>query len=300
VATPNTCPYCPAAQPLIFKTTVKAYVTDLVAFPQPEITEYSVAVMECPACGRSVRASHPDLAENQGGATAHRLGARLHAVTQVLRYAYGLPERKIPGVLELLTGAKISQSAINQTAQRKAGPGTPLDTRYSELKAGIQKASYVHQDDTGWRTHGAAAWLGVYCSSNTVLYTLGPKHTHQEVLDVLGKAFKGVLVTDRYTVYDPAKFAQTQQQKCVAHLIRNAADRPGRTLSAKSEVVQFLLSKRQNGICPYVHKRSSLSLKTPIKWPTQPSPKGTIPSLLFVTTYRRCSATKISSVFITG
>ena len=113
VAAPNRCPYCDSVEPLIFKTSVKAYITDLPAVPQPEISVYSVPVMECPACERSVRASHPDLAENQGGATAHRLGARLHAVTQVLRYEYGLPERKIPGVLELLTGAKITQSAIN-------------------------------------------------------------------------------------------------------------------------------------------------------------------------------------------
>lgn len=95
----------------------------------------------------------------------------------------------------------------------------------------------MHQDDTGWRNSGQAAWLGVYCSSNTVLYTINTRHTHQEVLAVLGEAFKGVLVSDRYTVYDHAKFAQTQQQKCVAHLIRNA-----------DEAVRLQEGKRGQGI----------------------------------------------------
>ena len=98
-----------------------------------------------------------------------------------------------------------------QAARRKVAPGTPLNACYNELKTDVQNAPYVHQDDTGWHNGGQAAWLGVYCSSNTVLYTINTRHTHQEVLAVLGEAFKGVLVSDRYTVYDHAKFAQTQQ-----------------------------------------------------------------------------------------
>ena len=46
----------------------------------------------------------PDVAPDQYGATAHRVGDRAMAAAHGLHYGVGMPVRKVPKVLEALTG----------------------------------------------------------------------------------------------------------------------------------------------------------------------------------------------------
>lgn len=222
VPTPNTCTTCGYTGELVFKQMDKAWITDLKAEGARLVTEYHVPVMICPVCGQKVRGEHADLAPDQCGATAHRHGPRLQAVIQTLRHEQGIPERRLPRVLELTTGIRITQGAINGAAVRLARDGGPLAARIEVLEAQLQAAAYVHHDDTGWRMNGVAAWMSAFRSAETVLYRANPRHTNAEVRAVLGDDFAGTLVTDRFKVYDSLVFAETKQQKCLAHLIRNA------------------------------------------------------------------------------
>src|ERR671918_1934816 len=56
-----------------------AYITELPSMPRPRVTQYWVWVCKCTGCGRKVRGEHPNLAPDQYGATAHRLGPRAMA-----------------------------------------------------------------------------------------------------------------------------------------------------------------------------------------------------------------------------
>ena len=47
-------------------------------------------------------------------------------------------------------------------------------------------------------------------------------HTNQELRAVIGNDFNGVLVCDRFKVYDSTLLAGVLQQKCLAHVLRNA------------------------------------------------------------------------------
>lgn len=222
VPTPNTCTTCGYTGELVFKQMDKAWITDLKAEGARLITEYLVPVMICPVCGQKVRGEHAHLAPDQCGATAHRHGARLQAVIQTLRHEQGIPERRLPRVLELTTGIRVTQGAINQAAVRLAADGRPLAVQIQSLEAQLQVAAYVHHDDTGWRMNGVAAWMSAFLSADVVLYRANPQHTNAEVRAVLGDHFAGTLVTDRFKVYDSRVFAEMAQQKCLAHLIRNA------------------------------------------------------------------------------
>src|SRR5918992_5527377 len=97
-----------------------AYITDLPPLPQPKVSQYRVGVCQCPGCGRKVRGQHPDLAPDQYGATARRVGQRVMATAHALHYQFGIPVRKVPGVLETLAGLKLTQGAITQDALRRA------------------------------------------------------------------------------------------------------------------------------------------------------------------------------------
>jgi hypothetical protein len=96
-----------------------ASTTDIPASPRPVVTPYRVAVCRCTVCGRQVRGQHPELAPDQYGATAHRVGDRTMAAAHALHYGVGIPVRKVPAVLEALTGITLTQGAITQDAMRR-------------------------------------------------------------------------------------------------------------------------------------------------------------------------------------
>lgn len=92
--------------------------TDIPAVVRPQVRQFRVAVARCPGCGKRVRGQHPELAPDQSGAPAHRVGERVMASAHVLHYGIGVPLRKVPAVLAVLTGVRVTQSALTQDARR--------------------------------------------------------------------------------------------------------------------------------------------------------------------------------------
>src|ERR687892_123676 len=115
-----------------------AYVTELPPLPHPRVTQYRVWVCRCLGCGQRVRGQHPDLAPDQYGAIAHRVGQRVMAAAHTLHYQIGIPVRKVPAVLETLTGLQLTQGAITQDALRRARG--QVGTLYQGLRAKVRDA----------------------------------------------------------------------------------------------------------------------------------------------------------------
>jgi transposase len=118
-----------------------AYITELPALPRPRVTQYRVWVCRCLECGGRIRGQHPDLAPDQYGATAHRLGPRAMATAHALHYQVGIPVRKVPLVLSLLTGMELTQGAITQDALRRARG--QVGQKYQELRVGVRNTPEV-------------------------------------------------------------------------------------------------------------------------------------------------------------
>jgi transposase len=85
------------------------YTTELPECPRPKVTLYRVWVCRCTVCGTQVRGQHPEVAPDQYGATAHRIGARVMAAAHALHDGLGIPVRKVPLVLAALTGVRLTQ-----------------------------------------------------------------------------------------------------------------------------------------------------------------------------------------------
>ncbi len=81
----------------------------------------------------------------------------------------------------------------------------------------------VHTDDTGWRVGGAAAFLMAFVNPWLSVYQVRPQHRNEEVRELIPAHFGGVMVCDRGRSYDAVELEEVAQQKCLAHLIRNAA-----------------------------------------------------------------------------
>ena len=169
-----------------------------------------------------MRGRHPEIAVGQHGATAHRLGPRVKALAHVLHYVHGIPVRKLPGILEESTGVRVTQGAITQNAIQHTQAA--VGRRYEQLREAVKEQRVVHTDDTGWRVAGKTAFLMAFVNRSFSVYQIRNQHRHEEVRELIPADFSGVVVCDRGKSYDAGELTGIEQQKCLAHLIRNIAE----------------------------------------------------------------------------
>ena len=220
LVTLDACPKC--GGPLEEERVDLVYTTELPEFPRPKVTQYRVWVCRCTVCGTQVRGQHPEVAPDQYGATAHRVGARVMAAAHALHYGIGIPVRKVPLVLAALTGVRLTQGAMTQDAlQRTAGA---VGMAYAQLRATVPETPVVHTDDTGWRVGGEPAHLMAFETDTVTVYQIRPRHRHEEVQEGIPANYAGGMVTDRGRSYDAQAFDRVEQQKCLAHILRSLSD----------------------------------------------------------------------------
>ena len=124
-----------------------AYVTDILAMPRPQVTEYWVQVCRCRGCGRRVRGRHAEVGADQYGASAHRMGRRVMAAAHVLHYGVRIPVRR---VLRVPTGVELSRSAITQDALRRVQ--SAVGDAYQRLRESVRESA-VERTHLGVETH---------------------------------------------------------------------------------------------------------------------------------------------------
>ena len=214
------CPFCGGS--LEQEEPEVASVTDMPARPEPEVGLFKVHVCRCGNCGWKTRGKHPDVAADQYGATAHRVGPRIKALAHWLHYGQGVPVRRLPAILREMTGIAITQSAITQDALRQAEG--PVAAAYLELRARVRRAPVTYTDDTGWRVGGEAAYLMVFDTGQETVYQIRPQHGNEQVREIIPGDYAGTLVTDRFSSYEAKELAGVDQHKCLSHLIRNIVE----------------------------------------------------------------------------
>ena len=214
------CPQC--AGTLLNEGYETVTITDLPEPVLPEVHAYALERCRCGRCGHRLRAEHPVIPADQRGATAHRLGPRLHAAAFYLHFHLGLPQRKLPALFGDLFGLSLTSSAITQAARRYEQQS--LGSINDVLRTELATAPFAHTDDTSWRVAGMAAWLMGFVSEHTCTYAIRDSHGHDEVLDVISRDFAGVLVTDRFSSYNHKELRDIAQQKCMTHILRNLSD----------------------------------------------------------------------------
>jgi transposase len=211
------CPCCGGE--LRHERTDEATVTDMPQAAQPEVKSYAVEVRRCERCGQRVRGQHPEVAPDQFGATAHRVGPRVKAAAHTVHYGMGVPVRKLPVILREFTGIEVTQSALTQDALKKS-EGV-VGNAYQELRAGVATAPAVYTDDTGWRIHGQTAHLMSFDTDQATVFQIRRRHRNEEVRELIPADYAGVMVTDRGKSYDAEELLGVKQQKCLDHLKEN-------------------------------------------------------------------------------
>jgi hypothetical protein len=239
------CPCCGGE--LRYERTDEATVTDMPQAAQPEVRSYAVEVRRCERCGQRVRGQHPDVAPDQYGSTAHRVGPRVKAAAHTVHYGMGVPVRKLPAILREFTGVEVTQSALTQDALKKS-EGV-VGNAYQELRASVATAPAVYTDDTGFRIHGQTAHLMAFDTDEVTVFQIRPRHRNEEVRELIPADYAGVMVTDRGKSYDAEELLNVKQQKCLDHLKENLNEvlerKTGRARSFGLKLKSMLREARQ-------------------------------------------------------
>ena len=214
--------WCECGAELVGIETETVTTTELPESAKPVIKAYHIHKKRCVRCGRVVRGEHPEVAPDQQGATAHRLGPRAYAVGHSLHYEIGVPMRGVPEILKMLGGIEVTQSALTQEALKQSRGY--VGSEYEKLRGHVKDAPVVFTDDTGWKVEGQAAFLMAFDTDEETIYQIRKHHRNEEVREVIPGDYPGVMTTDRGTSYDAKEFGDVEQQKCLAHAQRNLSE----------------------------------------------------------------------------
>jgi len=205
-ATGEKCPSCKAnlGMPEFYETKV------IEETPEPapmRIIEAKVAHYNCPSCGIHVVARHPEIPK------IGRFGVRLQAEIAAMRNEDRLPFRKLRQTLCRRYGIMITPAALLEIEGRVAGAIGPA---YEEGKRKMRLAKVAYCDETTFRVDGADWWLWVFTDGRNTIFVIRRSRSGKVVDEILGKDFKGVIVSDGFAAYGN----RGVHQRCWAHLIR--------------------------------------------------------------------------------
>ena len=227
---------------------------------RPVVTEYQLHQLVCPLCGEATRAGWPD------GVTTRAYGARVQAIAALCTGAYRLSKRTTQQLLQDLFGVPMSLGTISPleaaTAQAVAAP-------VEEARAYVQGQATASLDETGWRQGDQRAWLWVAVTTWVTVFVVRLSRGGEVARELLGTAFDGILVTDRFSAYNwyPVRW----RQLCWAHLLRDIEAMIGR--GGRSQEVGEALRHYAHQMLHWWHrvrdgtlKRSSFrSYMTPVR-----------------------------------
>jgi hypothetical protein len=96
-----------------------------------------------------------------------------------------------------------------------------LQAPVQQAAASGQRAAVLHMDETSWRQAGSPTrhWVWATVQPQVVVYQVLPSRARYVAQALAGERPAGVLVTDRYAVYDWV--APERRQVCWAHLLRD-------------------------------------------------------------------------------
>jgi transposase len=177
---------------------------------KPTVTEYQLHALGCGQCGAVTRAPLPESVPERA------FGLRLQALVAVLSGAYRLSKRNIQQLLADCFGVELALGSISAL---EYATSEALQEPVAETRRFLQQQPAVHVDETGWREANQRAWLWTAVTHSVTVFLIRLSRGSQVAKELVGEAFAGILVSDRWSGYRwvPIK----RHQLCWSHLIRD-------------------------------------------------------------------------------
>ncbi len=184
-------------------------VVELPELPM-HVTEYQAHGRTCPNCGEVTWAKIPPEIRD------HVCGPRLTATLSFLSGVLHASKRGIEEFTEAVLGVPIALGTISNLEQEMSAA---LAAAHAEARQAVQAAAAKNVDETGWKRAGARCWLWGAATAWVACFVIAPTRGAAGLAALLGRTIKGVISSDRWSVYGQLRLGL--RQVCWAHLKRD-------------------------------------------------------------------------------
>ncbi len=242
----------------------------VVDIPQivPFVIEHQLHRLVCPHCHTTTCAELPVGVESGG------FGPRLSALVGLLGSVYHLSHRKVQGLLDQVLGIEASTGAINSIRCRLSDSLAALVEEAAET---IRWEQVAHMDETGGpignadghNPKGQRGWLWVVVTPTLTVFHLALSRSAEAAKQLLGEAFAGFVISDRYSAY--SWLPLERRQICWAHLKRDfiaIAERFGVSAAVGQQLLELehqLFHQWHRWREGLISRQELLALTTPIR-----------------------------------
>ena len=174
------------------------------------VTKYIVNVHRCSKCGKLITSNIPAVDQ-------HQYGYNIRLLTIYFNIDYQLTLNKLSSLYAQLFNYNITRATLTTF---KANFASIYKDTYDAILNKIINGKVLHVDETKVNTNKGIGYVWVLATYENVVYFFSPTREGEKIAEMLAN-FKGVLVSDFYSVYDSI---ECPQQKCVIHLIRDMND----------------------------------------------------------------------------
>ena len=214
------------------------------------VEEYQLHALVCQECGISTRATLP------AGVPTGQFGPRLQAMIALCSGDYRLSKRQTEQLVEDFFSVPIALGSVCNVEQAiSAAMATPVE----QVAQAIRNESVVHADETGWYERSKRAWLWGAVAGSMALFLVRTSRGATVAKELIGAAFAGILISDRWSAYAWVDVAR--RQLCWAHLLRQfrgfqdygpEAHRIGQALELLTETMFYAWHRVRDGTMPRV------------------------------------------------
>lgn len=187
------------------------------------VEEYQLHTLVCTDCGCSTRAQVPE------GVSTGQFGPRFQALVSLCSGDYRMSKRAIERLFEDVFCIPIALGTISNLEQATS---EAIAAPVEEIARAIKEQPVVHADETGWYERGRRAWLWVAMTSMMAVFLIRASRSQEVAKELLGSAFAGILVSDRWSSYGWVDVRR--RQVCWAHLLRHFRGFQDRGAEAKA------------------------------------------------------------------
>jgi transposase len=198
---------------------------------KPWVKEFLIYSGICEKCGRFHRGRLPE------GTPNGMLDPRGMALVSVLSGKYRLSKRNVEELLSDLYEMDVSLGTVSATEGRVS---EALEAPVEEAKEFVQTQAVVNADETSHKMGKLKAWMWVAVTSYVSVFIIRFTRGQAAAKELLGEAFGGFLVSDRWGAYNWVDVLQ--RQLCWAHLIRDfikIAERGGRSEEIGDKILEY-------------------------------------------------------------
>lgn len=165
------------------------------------VIEHQLHKLECACCGKHTRASLPEEVPSTG------YGDRLAAVIAWLSGEHHQSHRMVKSLLVNLFGVELSRGSINRLRYQVS---SALAESVEQAHQYVQAQEFLHSDETGFsqgngdglNPTSTKGWLWVLATPLVKVFSVVLSRSQETAKALIGEAFKGILISDRYSAYN--------------------------------------------------------------------------------------------------